>query len=322
MDTQSIDQPPRSPAAAFLLFICFVLVWGVSWPLTKIGLQRIDPMWFIALRLILGAGSLMLYAWYKGVLAWPKRQDIPILLSVSIVQEVLYFFLAAEGLVVETVSRASLLVYSTPFWVMPLSVLIFKEKLTKIKVAGFFLGMAGFVVLFNPLAFDWSNHRVIVSNGLLLLSSLCWAVGILHTKYGKWASPMLLLVAWQGTIAAAVFTVYAACTAPFPAWRSIWSSIGPLVYTGLLSSGLGAVVGFTVTRHLPVAITSISLLAVPLVGIISSAIWLDEPIEKASLFASAFILLGIGCIAFPGKGKSLPAKGGPVPAAENEPSPD
>lgn len=292
-----------SPLVTYIMYFIVILAWGFGWPLTKIGLEYISPIWFVAWRLGLAAICLYLYLILIGKFSLPKKKDFPIILTVGIIQEGCYFLFSASGLANETTSRASLLVYSTPLWVTPISILFFKERFSKYKVIGLILGLIGFLILFNPFSFEWGNRKILISNALLILASLAWAVGILHTRYGKWESTMPVLVAWQSGLAASLFLIFAFIAEPLPTQEAVLNSALPIVYTGLVSSGFGAVVGFIVTRHLPVITTSISLLAVPIIGIITSTLWLQEPLPPTTIYAAVFILAGMLCMVIKDKAK-------------------
>jgi len=292
------EKHPFSPLVIYILYFAVILSWGFSWPLTKIGITHLSPTWFVAWRLILAAVCLFAYLIFQGTLTLPKKKDLPIIISIGVIQEACYFLFSATGLEFENTGRASLLVYSTPLWVTPISILFFKERMNAMKICGLVLGILGFLFLFNPLSFDWGNRKLLICNAFLILASISWAIGILHTRYGRWHSSMPVLVAWQTGLAASLFIIFALITQPLPKQSDLYASAWPLIYTGVISSGFGAVVGFIVTRHLPVVTTSISLLAVPIVGIISSSLWLKEQLSMTTIVAATLIMAGLGCMIF------------------------
>ena len=52
--------------------------------------------------------------------------------------------------------------------------------------AGLLLGLAGLILIFNPLAFDWSDRAAIFGNALVLLAALCWAANIVYVRAHRW----------------------------------------------------------------------------------------------------------------------------------------
>src|SRR3954465_15594376 len=88
---------PGAPAGAlrraYLLLAAVVVLWGINWPVMKIGLAYIDPVWFVVIRMFFGAA--LFFAWQLATtgIAVPGRRDAPIILSVGLLQIGLYLVL-------------------------------------------------------------------------------------------------------------------------------------------------------------------------------------------------------------------------------------
>ncbi|WP_158617518.1 DMT family transporter [Legionella sp. km772] len=130
-----------------ILLLAFVLlVWGLNWPLMKLEMEYISPQWFGFIRMLIGSTFLFLLAGLQKKLILPKREDIPHLLSVGILQVGLFTVLVNYGLFYSGVGHAVILVYSTPLWVAPIAVIFFKERLNLIKTIGLIIGILGVIV--------------------------------------------------------------------------------------------------------------------------------------------------------------------------------
>ena len=72
---------------ASLLVACLVLIWGCNWPVNKVVLSHISPLWFTCLRVAMGSVSLFLVQAFRteGV-KLPARADLPVSLSIGLVQ--------------------------------------------------------------------------------------------------------------------------------------------------------------------------------------------------------------------------------------------
>ena len=46
---------PLSRGAAYGVFAVLVLIWGLNWPIMKMVVQLMPPLWFVVARLALGA---------------------------------------------------------------------------------------------------------------------------------------------------------------------------------------------------------------------------------------------------------------------------
>ncbi len=71
---------------SYLLLSAVILVWGVNWPVMKTGLHYMTPLWFGVARLSLGALCLLVLAVLRRRLYWPGLGDLPILLSLGVLQ--------------------------------------------------------------------------------------------------------------------------------------------------------------------------------------------------------------------------------------------
>jgi drug/metabolite transporter (DMT)-like permease len=184
---------------------------------------------------------------------------------------------------------------------MPLAVFVFKEKTTGLKWLGFILGLIGVIILFNPSEINWSNHQVLFGNGILLIASFSWAIAILCSRNMKWHHTPLELISWQLTIGAILLLITAFWIDPPKTVVLNMTLINALLFSGIFATAF-AYWGVTViSKELPSTTASLSFLAVPVVGLIFSALILHEPITPTILFAMLTILFGIVCVAFSGK---------------------
>lgn len=254
------------------------------------------PIWYSALRLAIGFITIF------GILLWqkkiqlPSRKDLPLIFTIGLLQMACFLILINGGLLFVDAGRSAILVYSTPFLVTPIAVLFFEEKLTRFKLLGLLFGLVGLLLLFNPWSFDWHNSHTVIGNVLLLLAALCWAIAMLHTRYGTWHSPSLKLVPWQLLIAS-VFVIGAAyLVQPHPAisWTTrLWLTA---IYNGVLATGFAYAAIIAVSKNLPVVNTSLLLLGVPVLGLILSSLWLGEHITANISIAMLFIVAGLATI--------------------------
>lgn len=288
-----------SPRTAAGLFVLMIALWGVNWPVMKVGLGYFPPFHFALMRLTLGAITMFAVAALAGQLRFPARQDWPVVLSIGLIQMCAFMVLGFIGLMYVGSGRAAILAYTTPLWVLPLSVWVLGERLNGAKLLAFALGLSGVAVLFNPLGFDWSDRRVLFGNGLLLFGAALWAVQIVHVRRHRWAGTPLSLVPWQQAVAVLALLPLSQVFEPGAALRWTPESIAILAYNGPLATGFCFWALLTVTRALPAVTTSIGSLATPVVGMLAGALWLREPLSWTNtgglaLIAAAVVTLALG----------------------------
>jgi len=195
--TSSPSSKPLSRSAAYALLVALVVIWGLNWPIMKLVVHAMPPLWFVVTRLTVGAACLFAFLLATGRLATPTRADWPVVISVSVFQMWLFIGLTTIGLQFVPAGRSAILSYTMPLWVFPAAVLFFGEKLTPWKLIGMVLGLAGLIVLLNPASIDWSDRHVLLGNFLLLLGAGMWAIAILHTRRHRWhLSPLQRIVGY------------------------------------------------------------------------------------------------------------------------------
>lgn len=281
---------------ALTLLVAIILVWGANWPILKVGLAYIPPLWLALLRLVLGAMLLALMLAPSRGFRLPPRADLPVIVSVGLLQMAGFTAFMNLGLLHVDAGRSAILAYTTPLWVAPGAVLLLNEPLGRLGAIGVGLGMAGVAVLFNPVSFAWSNSDAVWGNVLLLIAALLWAASILHVRKHRWSSTSLELAPWQMIAGAVALLPLTLATEGIPSivWNA--TSIFVLAYNAILATAFGFWAVMTVTRSVPAVTASLSFLGVPMAGLLFSAWWLDEQLTAEKLMALVLVLAGVAAV--------------------------
>lgn len=287
---------PQPSLRIYLLLAAVIFVWGISWPINKIGIAYITPIWFVALRVSIGAITMFGVVIALKKLIIPTRRDLPIILVIGVLQITLFLLFISLGLVHVNAGRSAILVYTTPLWVMPIAVFVFKEKATGLKWLGFFLGISGVLILFNPTEMDWSNHEGIYGNAILFLASFCWAIAIICTRNMKWHHTPLELISWQLLLAAIPLIMTACIMDPPSRFQINFTLLSCVLFTGTFATAFAYWAVVMISKELPSITVSLSFLAVPVIGLIGSAIFLHEVITPTIFIAMIAILSGVGAV--------------------------
>ena len=275
--------------------LCFLVVgifsYGWLWPVMSLGVNFIPPLWFATTRVFFGALVLMTILAVRGELKMPTRADLPAILSVGICMMGLYVSLVHTAMIFIPAGRGALLGYSTPLWVAPAAVLLFREKMNLMRASGVILRLSGLAVLFNPVELNWSDKNAWMGSGMCILAAISWSVAILQMRNHEWHLTPLQLGPWQLLLATAV-------TLPFSIWvedyRSpLWSIelYGLLLYGGAIGTALGMWCIAYAIQRLGALTTSVGLLGGPLVAITTSVLFLGE-IMTLTLSGGLVLILG------------------------------
>src|ERR1039458_3952357 len=83
---------------ALVLLGVVVVAWATNWPVTKTLVREMSPLWSTALRCGIAAAVLAMLLWLRGEFIIPKRGDVPVVLSTSLLHMTAYSALIATGL--------------------------------------------------------------------------------------------------------------------------------------------------------------------------------------------------------------------------------
>jgi drug/metabolite transporter (DMT)-like permease len=270
-----------------------IAAWGFTWPVNKVILQSVPPLWSVVLRSAIAAVALFALAAARGRLVPPSRADLPVLLSIALLHMVGFTALSIWGLERVPAGRSVVLAYTTPLWVTPGARLFLKEPLTPRRLAGLGIGLLGLGALCNPLALDWGDREVVLGHAAILAAALLWAASILHIRAHRWRSTPFELIPWEILLATVVLAALSLALTPVP--RIEWSpSLGLLLlYAGIPGTALAYWAAAMASRALPAVTTSLGLLATPVVSVLAATLWLREPLTLSLLAAMALVLGGV-----------------------------
>jgi drug/metabolite transporter (DMT)-like permease len=142
---------------------------------------------------------------------------------------------------------------------------------------------------------------------LIIGAAICWGFGTvlmrrmaLHVPQNTLTGWMLLLGWIPIAIAAPVFDPHAAsslATMSGTAWFAV-------VYNIFFAGTVAHWAWFRMARTLPVAVSSLSSLPVPVVGVLSGMLFLDERPGTSEFVALAMVLASLAAVMFPERVRS------------------
>lgn len=273
--------------------------WGLTWPVSKVILASVPPLWAVAFRCAIGTIAMIAIGLVARRLAVPPRADVPVLAGIALLHMAGFGLLASVGLQLVPTGRSVVLAYTTPLWVAPGATLFLGERLTARRALGVGIGLLGLAALFNPLALDWSARGAVLGHLVIVAAALLWAASILQIRGHRWRSTPLDVLPWSLALATVVTSLVALGVEGVP--RVAWSGrlAAMLLYAGVPGTALAYWATAMASRALPAVTTSLGLLATPVVSVVIATLWLGEPVTLSLLTAIVLILGGVALGAIP-----------------------
>lgn len=273
------------PQRLWWLLAGLVFAWGFNWTAMKVALSEVQPWTFRSLCLGLGSGVLFAVLRASGERIDPPKGQWARLALLAFFNITSWNLLIAFGLTMIPSGRAAILAYTMPMWAIPLSVWLLRERLTRMKVAGLVLGMAGLALLVGD---------DIASTGSLLVigAAVSWAIGSVLQKRYPMAMPAGAYTAWMMLLGGLPIYI-GALLAEDPrslAGVSLWPALG-VAYNVLVSFAFAYWAWIKIATSVSVTVFSLSMLLIPVVGVISGMLFLGER-PTWTEYAALLLVLG------------------------------
>ncbi len=280
-----------------LALVCITLIWGLNWPIMKIGVTEHPPLTFRVISMWLGLpvlalGLLVLKAPFR--IARPHWRE---LFWLTLFNMLIWHALIIVAIKSLSSGRAAILGYSMPIFSALLGALLFGNRLTRRGWGG--VAAAGLGVLLL-LWHEFSNLAGRPLGVLLaLVSALAWAMGVQLMRRTTLPVPTLTITFWMTVMTTLVMTVLALWfegaqwKAPSP---TTW---GAIVYNAVLIFGLVQALFLSLARHLTPVASTLSVMLIPVIGVFSGALWLGELLHWQDYAAVGLMMLAIASVLLP-----------------------
>jgi len=128
---------------------------------------------------------------------------------------------------------------------------------------------------------------------LLILAAITNASTAVHIRAHRWSIAPLDSMPWQLMAATLILVAlgFAVEGPPVIDWtpQLVWI----ILYQGVLASGIAFWVQIVILRNLSAVSTNLTLMAVPVVGVLSSAIILGEDVTTSLLLGLILVVAGV-----------------------------
>lgn len=281
------------PLKDWLAALLVIVIWGVNFVVIKVGLNDVPPLLLGGLRFSLvafpavffvkrpavGWGALMLYAF-----------------TISFAQFIFLFVAIYIGM---PAGLSSLVMQSQAFFTVLIAAMFLNEKVRRHNIIGIAVAVLGLVLI------GWGARPgsvPILGFALTLCSAICWAVGNIIIKgFGK--VDMFALVVWGALIPPIPFFALSwLVEGPAQIQHALVNisvlGIGAVFYLAFISTNIGfALWGRLLSKHPVSKIAPLSLL-IPVIGLVSSWLMLDEHMTLLQWVSGVIVVAGLAMNSF------------------------
>ena len=260
---------PRPVLLLGLVVLC--LVWGLSVPLTKIGLRDFSPLLLAALRYLAAAPFFALFLIGRPLPPWRALLAMAGLgvlgIDIGQVTQIL-------GVEQTTASVATAISATIPIFVVVFAHWRFRQPLRPAHALGLGIAMAGIAVVAmrgEPPSPGMPAAVPLVGDALMLVSSLSTALYYVLSAELTRHYPVMTVAAWCSLFGVVPLVPAIAFEPGLGAVRPGLAGIGVVLYLGVLVTVAGIWIWLHMLRVLPARIAAGSQYLQPLIGVAASA---------------------------------------------------
>ena len=276
------------PLTHLALVLLVMIIWGCNFVVIDLGLKEVSPLLLVCTRFFLTSIPAIFFV---------KRPATSLahIIQYGLIMLALPFTLLFLGMNYGvTAGLASLLFQVQVFFTVLFAMLAFKEKLHLWHILGALVSFSGIVLVARYLESSTSTLGFL----LVIAGAASWGAGnIVSKRIGRVNMPSLVvwgsLFAWPPLLLLSliidgpdkIFHTFTHLT---------WVSGGAILYITYLSTLLAFVIWSWLVHHHPLPTIAPFTLLVPILGFLSSAWVLGEPLQSWKLIAALLVVSGLG----------------------------
>jgi drug/metabolite transporter (DMT)-like permease len=283
----------------WVLLAALTLVWGLNWPVMKVGVSHLPPLSFRALSMLLGLPVLGAALVMMKVPFGVSRNQWPELMRLTVPNMLIWHVLAILSVQHLSSGRAAILGYTMPVFSALWGLSLYGDRLAARQALGVLAATVGVVLLL------WHEAGKITgapgAASMMLVAAAIWALGTQMLRRTQIGLPTLTIAFWMTAITTGVMIVLAVV---FESARWQWPSAPAwwaVLYNAVLIFGFAHAAWFTLARMLPPVASTLSVMLIPVLGAASGALALGETLHWQDAAAALLMVVAIGSVLWPAR---------------------
>ena len=278
-----------------IALIVMAIIWGLNFTAVKGALSDFYPLAFNAIRF--GTSSLFLLSVLKiregkiGI----QRKDIPRFIMLALIGNTAYQLFFINGIALTTATNSSLILATTPIFIILFGAFLRTEKITIRIVQGVILSSAGVLMIIlgsgRPLTF---SSQSIIGDLLIIGNPICWSIYTVLSKPMLEKYSPLKLTAVTIAIGTIPLVLVGIPSLSVQNWAAVSSSawLG-LAFSAILAVGVAYVVWYTGVRHIGSARTALYENVSTVFAVTSAWILLSESMTVVQVAGAVLVFVSL-----------------------------
>ena len=280
-------------AVSLLLACC--LFWGFQQVLVKATLGEVPPVFQASIRFSIALVLIFLWCRWRGIALLQRDGSLAagLLAGVLFAAEFSCLYL---GLRYTGASRATVFLYTSPFWVaMVLPLFVRSERLRRVQWLGLSVAFAGVAfALREGLSAGGNGDRQWLGDLLSLGAGMFWGMTtvVIRSSALSTVSPEKLLF-YQVGVSALILPVLSLAIGEPWVWTFSHFALASIATQTVVGAFISYLTWMWLLGHYPATKMSAFVFLTPVFTLIIGAVWLGEPVTVNLVAALALVAWGL-----------------------------
>jgi drug/metabolite transporter (DMT)-like permease len=286
----------------WITLVTLTLVWGFNWPIMKLGVTGFPPLTFRSLSMVIGLPLLALALQLLKVPFVIARAHWRELFTLAFFNMFCWHVLVILALPMLSSGRAAILGYTMPIFSAICGVVWFNAPLRPRAWIGVVAaGLGVLLLLWNELTHFAGQPLAVL---MVLVAAATWAYGTQRLRHTRMPVPTLTIAFWMTTFTTLLMT---GLSSVFE--HDLWRLPEPETRYAILYNAVGVfafaqAAWLTLARGLPPIASTLSVMFIPVLGVFSGAVWLNEVLHWQDWAAVVLMVVAIASVLWPARSTS------------------
>jgi drug/metabolite transporter (DMT)-like permease len=282
--------------------ITLTLVWGVNWPIMKLGVTGFPPLTFRSLSMWIGMPVLTTALLLMKVPLRIPHAHWREVVKLAFFNMFVWHVLVILALPMLSSGRAAILGYTMPIFSAIWGVFWFNAPLRARQWLGVVAaGVGVLLLLWNELSHLSGQPFWVL---MVLIAAAVWAYGTQRLRHTPLQVPTLTIAFWMTGMTTLLLTVLA-CIFEQDRWQmptesTQWS----ILYNAIGVFAFAQAAWLTLARGLPPVASTLSVMFIPVLGVFTGAWWLNEVLHWQDWTAVVLMVVAIATVLWPSRATS------------------
>ena len=273
------------------------LVWGLNWPVMKLGVTGYPPLTFRAVSMWLGLPLLGVAMLLLKVPFRIPRQHWREMLWLTLTNMLVWHVCIILAVRTLSSGRAAILGYTMPIFSALLGALFFASPLGRRAWIGVGAAACGVLLLLWHELTQLAGRPLGVV--LALVAAAFWALGTQTLRRTRIDAPALTMSFWMTVLSALAMAALSAGFERHQWARPDFTATWAILFNAVLVFGFAQAAWTYLAKGLPPLASTLSVMMIPVLGVFSGAVWLREPMHWQDGAAVALMVVAIASVLWP-----------------------